>query len=116
MSEEALKLADKADGMAIEIPADWSSGEPKNVMTDIADMIRKLVAENDNLFKALLAEQEHNEMLVAELDKQEKLIKKCANIALQGTGEPIQTNTLNILKNERQRIHNNILKILNELN
>jgi hypothetical protein len=45
MKEEALKLAEKAESMAIEIPADWSSGEPKNSMTDIADMIRKLVAK-----------------------------------------------------------------------
>lgn len=47
MKDEALKLADRADGLAIELPADWSSGEPKNVMTDISAMIRRLVEELD---------------------------------------------------------------------
>ena len=51
MKEEALKLADKAESLAIELPADWSSGEPKNVMTDISAMIRKLVEELDKPHK-----------------------------------------------------------------
>ena len=33
----------------------------------------------------------------------------CAEVALEGTGEPIQTETLEILKAERQRIHDAIL-------
>lgn len=28
----------------------------------------------------------------------------CAKVALQGTGEPVQTHTLEILKTERERI------------
>ena len=37
----AYELAEKAQGLAYEIPADWSSGEPKNVATDIANMLRQ---------------------------------------------------------------------------
>ena len=37
----AYELAEKAEGLAYEIPADWSSGEPKNLATDIADMLRQ---------------------------------------------------------------------------
>jgi hypothetical protein len=37
----AYELAEKAEGLAYEIPADWSSGEPKNVATDIANMLRQ---------------------------------------------------------------------------
>lgn len=37
----AYELAEHANGLAYEIPADWSSGEPKNVATEIADMLIK---------------------------------------------------------------------------
>ena len=37
----AIALLEQAEGLAYEIPADWSSGEPKNVATDIADMLRQ---------------------------------------------------------------------------
>ena len=37
----AYELAEKAEVLAYEIPADWSSGEPKNVATDIANMLRQ---------------------------------------------------------------------------
>ena len=37
----AYELAEHAEGLAYEIPADWSSGEPKNIATDIADMLRQ---------------------------------------------------------------------------
>ena len=37
----AYELAEQAEGLVYEIPADWSSGEPKNVATDIADMLRQ---------------------------------------------------------------------------
>ena len=37
----AYELAEQAEGLAYEIPADWSSCEPKNVATDIADMLRQ---------------------------------------------------------------------------
>lgn len=44
--------------------------------------------------------------------KHAELIKawkeKFVEIALQGTGEPIQTKTLELLKKERERIANNI--------
>ena len=48
----AYELAEHAEGLAYEIPADWSSGEPKNVATDIADMLRQQadrIAELENL-------------------------------------------------------------------
>ena len=47
----AYELAEKAQGLAYEIPADWSSGEPKNVATDIADMLRQLATEKAELEK-----------------------------------------------------------------
>ena len=34
----------------------------------------------------------------------------CAELALKGTDEPVQTQTLEILKTERQRIHDAIMK------
>jgi len=37
----AYELAEQAEGLAYEISADWSSGEPKNVATDIANMLRQ---------------------------------------------------------------------------
>ncbi len=37
----AYELAEHAEGLAYEIPADWSSGEPKNIATDIADVLRQ---------------------------------------------------------------------------
>ena len=70
MKEEALKLAD----LMIDVTDSETSDFHKS-----GQMIRKLVAENDNLFKALIAEQEHNEMLVAELDKAEPAILDAFN-------------------------------------
>ena len=37
----AYELAEQAESLAYEIPADWSSGKPKNVATDIANMLRQ---------------------------------------------------------------------------
>ena len=37
--------------------------------------------------------------------------ERCAKIALTGTGEPVQTKTLKILKNERNRIYAEILEV-----
>ncbi len=51
---DAYELAEQAEGLAYEIPADWSSGEPKNVATDIADMLRQQadrIAELEKDFK-----------------------------------------------------------------
>ena len=45
----AYELAEHAEGLAYEIPADWSSGEPKNVATDIADMLRQQADEIGSL-------------------------------------------------------------------
>ena len=56
------------------------------------------------------------EDLLKELDWQiEEKIKKererCAKIALTGTGEPVQVDTLKILKKERERIAAGIFEI-----
>ena len=51
MKEKALKLAEIEESLAIELPADWSRGEPKNIMTDISAMIRRLIEELDKLGK-----------------------------------------------------------------
>ena len=63
MKEEALKLADDLQGLCeysyVEIP-DYQAMQ-------YVDMIRKLVAENDNLFKALIAEQETKPLSEEEL-------------------------------------------------
>ena len=65
MKEEALKLADDLQGLCeysyVEIP-DYQAMQ-------YVDMIRKLVAENDNLFKALIAEQETKPLNYEELGR-----------------------------------------------
>ena len=50
-------------------------------------------------------------MVAIETTKKAIFIERqaCAEVALEGTGEPIQTETLEILKAERQRIHDAIL-------
>jgi len=49
----ANELAEIADSLVIEIPIrEWVDNEPKNVMTDIATMLRQQYAE----IKALKAE------------------------------------------------------------
>ena len=50
----AYELAEHAEGLAYEIPADWSSGEPKNVATDIADMLRQQADRIAELEKEVL--------------------------------------------------------------
>ena len=50
----AYELAEQAEGLAYEIPADWSSGEPKNVATDIADMLRQQADRIAELEKEVL--------------------------------------------------------------
>lgn len=49
----AYELAEQAEGLAYEVPADWSSGEPKNLATDIADMLRQQADLIHNLQKSL---------------------------------------------------------------
>jgi hypothetical protein len=46
-----------------------------------------------------------------ETSRQAVMIERqaCADVALEGTGEPVQTETLEILKKERQRIYEAIL-------
>ena len=50
----AYELAEQAEGLAYEIPADWSSGEPKNVATDNADMLRQQADRIAELEKEVL--------------------------------------------------------------
>ena len=49
----AYELAEQAESLAYEIPADWSSGKPKNVATDIANMLRQQADLIRNLQKTL---------------------------------------------------------------
>lgn len=50
-------------------------------------------------------------MVAIETTKKAIFIERqaCAEVALEGTGEPVQTQTLQILKAERQRIHDAII-------
>ena len=49
--------------------------------------------------------------IAIETSKQAVFIEReaCAQVALQGTNEPVQSETLKILKAERQRIHDAIM-------
>ena len=48
--DKALELAEIADCLVIEIPIrEWVDNEPKNVMTDIATMLRQQQAEIEEL-------------------------------------------------------------------
>ena len=49
--------------------------------------------------------------IAIQTSKQAVMIEReaCAEVALQGTGEAVQTETLEVLKRERQRIHDAIL-------
>ena len=88
MKDEALKLADWLD-----------DGEVERYDVDEASaMIRRLVEELDKINGCLIAEQEHNEMLVKELDKQKyqnELLENSIKFAMLANnlqdkhGEPI---------------------------
>jgi len=78
----AYELAEQAEGLAYEIPADWSSGEPKNVATDIANMLRQQADRIKDLEKLLehsvgadcremryIQEIENKDARIAELEK-----------------------------------------------
>ena len=58
----AYELAEQAEGLAYEIPADWSSGEPKNVATDIADMLRQQADRIAELEKELYFKNYYEEL------------------------------------------------------
>jgi|GEM_PF-1454370 len=63
-------------------------------------------------FDAALTVAKAEIMTVAiQTSKQAIMIERqaCAELALEGTGEPVQTATLEILMAERQRIHDAIL-------
>ena len=63
-------------------------------------------------FDAALTVAKAEIMTVAiETSKRAVMIERqaCAEVALEGTGEPVQSETLEILKKERQRIHDAIL-------
>ena len=81
----AYELAEQAEGLAYEIPADWSSGEPKNIATDIANMLRQQADRIKDLEKLLehsvgadcremryIQEIENKDARIAELEKQQK--------------------------------------------
>lgn len=71
---------------------------------------QKLFTQNE--FDDALALAKAEIMAVAiETTKTAIMIEReaCANVALQGTGEAMHTDTLEILKAERQRIHDAIL-------
>ena len=71
----AYELAEKAEGLAYEIPADWSSGEPKNVATDIANMLRKQadrIAELEQNLSAYIVELELHKAMIQDLERQLK--------------------------------------------
>ena len=65
MKEEALKLADFIEKHMVEFGL--ILGEVSR--DHIVETIRKLVAENDNLFKALIAEQETKPLNYEELGR-----------------------------------------------
>ena len=70
----AYELAEQAEGLAYEIPADWSSGEPKNVATDIAAMLRQQADR------------------IAELEKENELLHKAMNDAFNGLESSLELN------------------------
>ena len=55
----ANELAEIADGLSCEIPIrEWIDNEPKNVMNDIATMLRKQQAEIESLELRELTDEE----------------------------------------------------------
>ena len=55
----ANELAEIADGLSCEIPIkEWIDNEPKNVMNDIATMLRKQQAEIESLKLRELTDEE----------------------------------------------------------
>jgi hypothetical protein len=76
----ANELANIADGLSIEIPIrEWVDNEPKNVMTDIATMLRQLQTERDFLFKAHSHEMMRADKLAIELEQALVVINSVAN-------------------------------------
>lgn len=86
---------------------------------EMSDFQRKFLAQGTGQklftemeFDKALAQAKAEIMAVAiQTSKQAVFIERqaCAEVALQGTDEPMQTETLEILKAERQRIHDAIL-------
>ena len=71
---------------------------------------QQLYTENE--FNEKLSQKMAEIMAVAiDTSKTAVMIERqaCAEVALMGTDEPVQTETLEILKKERQRIHDAIL-------
>jgi hypothetical protein len=79
----AYELAEQAEGLAYEIPADWSSGEPKNVATDIANMLRQQ-ADRIERKQELIREQ------TALLVKQNNRIAELETVLRSIANEPIE--------------------------
>jgi hypothetical protein len=86
---------------------------------EMSDFQRKFLAQGTGQklfteveFDKALAQAKAEIMAVAiQTSKQAVFIEReaCAEVALQGTDEPMQAETLKILKAERQRIHDAIL-------
>ena len=61
----ANELAEIADGLSCEIPIrEWIDNEPKNVMNDIATMLRKQQAEIEALRLRELTDEEITEVWI----------------------------------------------------
>lgn len=86
---------------------------------ELSDFQRKFLAQGTGQklyteveFDNALAQAKAEIMAIAiETSKQAVFIEReaCAQVALQGTNEPVQSETLKILKAERQRIHDAIM-------
>jgi hypothetical protein len=104
----AYELAEQAEGLAYEIPADWSSGEPKNVATDIANMLRQQADRIKDLEKLLehsvgadcremryIQEIENKDARIAELEKRSEpaaWMHKESGQVFAGLGSPMKPN------------------------
>ena len=79
----AYELAEQAEGLAYEIPADWSSGEPKNVATDIANMLRQQADRIAELEKDLA---KYDELAIDDLKGRRIIWCDCGDAITQDSG------------------------------
>ena len=64
----ANELAEIADGLSCEIPIrEWIDNEPKNVMNDIATMLRQQQAEIESLKNKIISYENLGSMMINEL-------------------------------------------------
>ena len=92
--EEIIELAEKAGIIPLENATNaLGKSVPLNWLIEFAKLIR---ADYGKLHASLWLKR------IDDAVKKER--EECAKVALQGTDEPVQTDTLEILKKERQRI------------